>query len=441
MRITIYCPEVYTYGSMIVGRILKDKGHKVYLIRKMDKTLLLKSDVVIFSLYSTLHILNKKIRETIENLKKSKKNKIKIYIAGCVSAYPEIILNELNVDGVIVGEGEITTPKIIEGDEEGLAYKNGDEIVVNYPKERPDLNHPIPLIPKDIGQQWIRGANVYIETHRGCLGNCTFCQVPKFFGKKIRSREVEDVVEEVKAFKKAGAKRIAISGGTGSLYAFKKSVNKNKFFELLEKISEIVGRNNLSVPDMRVDYVDEDILEAIKNYTIGWVFYGIESGSDKVLRDMKKGINREKVLDAIKLAKDCNVKVGGSFIVGYPTETEKDYLLTKDLIVDAELDDVFVSIAEPIPTTELCDLVLSIPKEENLLYKPHEGIYKKLGLSEAEARCFDLLIHSEMWKSNPKPLTPQLYNIYLNEAKMQGKDIRDITELLFKYRDILLQKK
>ncbi|MCQ6254779.1 methyl-coenzyme M reductase glutamine C-methyltransferase [Methanocaldococcus sp.] len=440
MRITIYCPEVYTYGSMIVGRILKDKGHKVYLIRKMDKTLLLKSDVVIFSLYSTLHILDKKIRETIENLKKSKKNKIKIYIAGCVSAYPEIILNELNVDGVIVGEGEITTPKIIEGDEEGLAYKNGDEIVVNYPKERPDLNHPIPLIPKDIGQQWIRGANVYIETHRGCLGNCTFCQVPKFFGKKIRSREVEDVVEEVKAFKKAGAKRIAISGGTGSLYAFKKSVNKNKFFELLEKISEIVGRNNLSVPDMRVDYVDEDILEAIKNYTIGWVFYGIESGSDKVLRDMKKGINREKVLDAIKLAKDCNVKVGGSFIVGYPTETEKDYLLTKDLIVDAELDDVFVSIAEPIPTTELCDLVLSIPKEENLLYKPHEGIYKKLGLSEAEARCFDLLIHSEMWKSNPKPLTPQLYNIYLNEAKMQGKDIRDITELLFKYRDILLQK-
>ncbi|WP_456374614.1 methyl-coenzyme M reductase glutamine C-methyltransferase [Methanocaldococcus sp.] len=440
MRITIYCPEVYTYGSMIVGRILKDKGHKVYLIRKMDKTLLLKSDVVIFSLYSTLHILNKKIRETIENLKKSKKNKIKIYIAGCVSAYPEIILNELNVDGVIVGEGELTTPKIIEGDEEGLAYKNGDEIVVNYPKEKPDLNHPIPLIPKDIGQQWIRGANVYIETHRGCLGNCTFCQVPKFFGKKIRSREVEDVVEEVKAFKKAGAKRIAISGGTGSLYAFKKSVNKNKFFELLEKISEIVGRNNLSVPDMRVDYVDEDILEAIKNYTIGWVFYGIESGSDKVLRDMKKGINREKVLDAIKLAKDCNVKVGGSFIVAYPTETEKDYLLTKDLIVDAELDDVFVSIAEPIPTTELCDLVLSIPKEENLLYKPHEGIYKKLGLSEAEARCFDLLIHSEMWKSNPKPLTPQLYNIYLNEAKMQGKDIRDITELLFKYKDILLQK-
>lgn len=81
-----------------------------------------------------------------------------------------------------------------------------------------------------------------------------------------------------------------------------------------------------------------------------------------------------------------------------------------------------------------------MPKEENLLYKMHEGEYRKLGLSEAEARCFDLLIHAEMWKSMPKPLTPQLYNLYLNEARIQGKDIRAITDLLFKYRDLLLKK-
>ena len=203
MRITIYSPHVYTYGAMLIGGILKHKGYNVYLVRKIDKTLFLKSDIVIFSLYSTLHILDKNIREAIDFIKKARKNKTKVYIAGCISTYPEIILNELNADGVIVGEGEITTPRIIEGDKEGLAYREGDEIVVNYPKEKPDLNHPLPLIPKDIGQQSIRGANVYIETHRGCLGNCTFCQVPKFFGKNIRSREVEDVVEEVKAFKKS----------------------------------------------------------------------------------------------------------------------------------------------------------------------------------------------------------------------------------------------
>ncbi|AEF95824.1 methyl-coenzyme M reductase glutamine C-methyltransferase [Methanotorris igneus] len=435
MRITIYSPEVYTYGSMVVGGILSKK-HNVHLIRKPNNALFLKSDVVILSLYSTLQIIDENIKNIV-NFIRSSKRKTKVYVAGCVSSYPEIILNELNVDGVIVGEGELTTPNIVEGDTEGLAYWDGNEIVVNYPKEKPDLNHPMPLIPKDIANQNIRGANVYIETHRGCLGNCTFCQVPKFFGKEIRSRDVDLVVEEVKEFKKRGVKRIAISGGTGSLYNFKKSVNRDKFYELLEKISSIVGKNNLSVPDMRVDYVDEDILGAIKNYTIGWVFYGIESGSDKILRDMKKGVSTKKIMDAIKLAKDCDVKVGGSFIVGYPTETEMDYLLTKDFIVDAELDDIFVSIAEPIPTTELCKLVLNTPKEENPTFMRHEGEYRHLNLTESEARCFDLLIHAEMWKSSPRIMTKQLYAIYLNEAKTQGKDIRKITELIFKYKNYL----
>ncbi|EHP85189.1 methyl-coenzyme M reductase glutamine C-methyltransferase [Methanotorris formicicus] len=433
MKITIYSPNVYTYGAMVVGGILNEK-HNVHLIRKPNNALFLKSDVVILSLYSTLQIIDENIKNIV-NFIKNRKKKTKVYVAGCVSTYPEIILNELNVDGVIVGEGELTTPNIIEGDKGGLAYKDGDEIIINYPKERPDLNHPMPLIPKDIANQNIRGANVYIETHRGCLGNCTFCQVPKFFGKEIRSRDVDLVVEEVKKFKKRGVKRIAISGGTGSLYNFKKSINRDKFYELLEKISSVIGKDNLSVPDMRVDYVDEDILEAIKNYTIGWVFYGIESGSDDILRDMKKGVNTKKIMDAIKLAKDCDIKVGGSFIVGYPTETEMDYLLTKDFIVDAELDDIFVSIAEPIPTTELCSLVLKTPKEKNPTFMKHNGEYRHLNLTESEARCFDLLIHAEMWKSNPKLMTKQLYAIYLNEAKTQGKDIRKITELIFKYKD------
>ncbi|ENN95877.1 hypothetical protein J422_05514 [Methanocaldococcus villosus KIN24-T80] len=427
MRVTIYSPHVYTYGAMLIGGILKNK-YKVRLLRELDKTVFLKSDVVIFSLYSTLHILDKNIREAIDFLKRAKK---KVYIAGCVSMYPEIILNELNVDGVIVGEGEITTPRILEGDKEGLAYKEGDEIVINYPKEKPDLNHPLPLIPKDIGKQSIRGANVYIETHRGCLGNCTFCQVPKFFGKQIRSREIEDIVREVKEFKKYGAKRIAISGGTGSLYGFKKSMEKEKFIELLEKISSILGKNNLSVPDMRVDYVDEDILKAIKDYTIGWVFYGIESGSDKILKDMKKGTNREKNLYAIQLAKEMGVKVAGSFIVAYPTESEKDYLLTKDFIAEAELDDIFVSIAEPIPKTEMCDLILDMNKEDLLLYKTYNH-----NLSVAEFRCYDLLVYGEMFKPNPR-LSPYLYKIYLNEAKQQGEDIRKIIDIIFKYKDII----
>ncbi len=432
---------------MLIGGVLKEKFKNKYdikLVKTLNKTsinLFLKSDFVLLSLYSTLHIIDENLKKVIELLQNSKNNnrkKTKIFVGGPVSAYPEIVLNELNVDGVILGEGEIITPNIIEGDKEGLAYLENGDIVINKPKSKPKLDFSKPLIPKDIGAQSIRGANVYIETHRGCIGNCTFCQVPKFFGKDIRSKPLELVLEEVREFKKKGVKRIAISGGTGSLYNFKKEVNKSMFIELLKNVSKIIGNKNLSVPDMRVDYVDEDTLNAVKKYTIGWVFYGIESGSDKILKSMKKGTNREKNLNAINLAKECGVKVGGSFIVGYPEEKEVDYLLTKDFIVDAELDDVFVSIAEPIPKTELCDLILNTPIDKNPTFKTHLGIYKRLNLTESEARCFDLMLHAENWKSNPNILTKQLYSIYLNEAKTQGKDIRNITNLIFKYKKFLI---
>ncbi|WP_459201201.1 methyl-coenzyme M reductase glutamine C-methyltransferase [Methanococcus sp. CF] len=437
MKITIYSKEIYTYGAMLVGGILKEKHKHVVILTKdiKNKKLFLKSDVVIFSLYSTLNIIDPVIKDTIDYLKS--KN-IKIYIAGPISAYPEIILNELNVNGVILGEGESTTPKIINGSTDGLAYIENGEMIINKPKSKPDLDFSKIYVPKDIAAQNVRGANVYIETHRGCLGHCTFCQVPEFFGREIRSKPIELIIEEVKELKKNGVNRIAISGGTGSLYNFKNTVNKNKFIEMVESVSNILGKQNLSVPDMRVDYVDEEVLNAIKNYSIGWVFYGIESGSDKLLNSMKKGTNSKKNLKAIELAKDCGVKVAGSFIVGHPKEKEVDFLMTKDFIVDAELDDVFVSAAEPIPKTELCSEVLNTEMDKNPTFMPHNGPYRKYGLKENEARAYDLMLHSEMWKSTPRMITNTLSKVYLDEAKMQGSDIRKATELIFKYRDFLI---
>lgn len=119
MKITIYSKDLYTYGAMLVGGILKETHkHNIKLIKDIkNKKLFLKSDIVILSLYSTLNIIDPVIKDTVDYLKS--KN-IKIYVAGPVSAYPEIILNELNVDGVILGEGELTTPEIINGSKDGL---------------------------------------------------------------------------------------------------------------------------------------------------------------------------------------------------------------------------------------------------------------------------------------------------------------------------------
>ncbi len=433
MHVTIISPGIYTYGAMLIGGIIREAGYRVSIRRDLKAA---PADTVFLSLYSTQHLLDPGIREFVKNhIEKGGA----CYAGGPVSAYPEMVLGELGCSGVVLGEGEKTVLQLLSGSitelERGVAYKDKKEAVILPVSEPVSVEkRPLPLIPDDIGTQNIRGANVYIETHRGCLGACTFCQVPRFFGHAIRSRDIEDILQEVRAFKKKGVSRISISGGTGSLYrSIGNQLNPSAFIDLLAGISEIVGKNNLSAPDIRADCITGDILEAIRTYTIGWIFFGIESGSDRVLNLMGKGIKISRVSDAVAECRDHGLHVAGSFIVGYPTESDDDYTLTKDFISKESLDDVFISIAEPIPGTPLARMVLKTPDEKNPAFMPTTGEYRPLGLTVGEARCFDLMQHADMYKPGLHVITDQIYDAYLTEAKKQGDDIRAVTGLLHRY--------
>jgi len=427
MKVTIVSPNIYTYGSLVLGGILRDRGHTVSISRDLASS----GEMTLLSLFSTSQLLDPYIIEFAKRCSK-------IYVGGPVGLVPEIVLGELEVDAVVMGEGEEIVARVVENGPSseipGVAFSQDGEIVKTDPEPVRDLDHVMPLIPEDLKSQNVRGANVYIETHRGCLGGCTFCQVPRFFGRSIRSRSIDNILAEVREMKRMGVSRVAVSGGTGSLFGYGKEVNKGAFFTLLKSLAEILGPRNLSVPDMRVDFVDEEILEAVRRYTVGWVFFGIESGSERMLKAMKKGTTPEKNLEAVELAHGCGVKVGGSFIVGYPGESEEDYQATLDFMDEAMLDDVFSSVAEPIPGTPLARLALDHPKEDNLLYRDHTGDYRALKLSEAEARCFNLMLHGQNCKLIPKIVDDGMYSAFLEEARTQGRDVRRVMDLLEKYR-------
>ena len=432
MDITIFSPGIYTYGAMLIGGVLRDAGHQVSLTR----TAIASADsLLLASLYSTQHLLDPAVRDLVRS---HREHGGTVYVGGPVSAAPEIVLGELAPDAVVVGEGEETVVRLVaEGISDalpGIAYTDGDRVVVTPPAPPASIDRALPLIPEDIGSQSIRGASAYIETHRGCIGGCTFCQVPRFFGRKVRSRPLESIIEEVRAFAAAGATRLSVSGGTGSLYASSDGeMNPEAFVTLLRGMAEVMGPRNVSSPDIRVDCITDEILDAIRQYTIGWVFFGIESGSDRVLRLMGKGATTQEVREAVERCREHNLKVAGSFIVGYPGETGKDYRATKDLIADLYLDDVFVSSAEPIPGTPLADLVVRTPREKNPAFIPHTGEYRPLDLTESEARCFDLMMHADIYRPQIRLVTDEVYSAYLAEARKQGQDIRAATDLILRY--------
>lgn len=431
MRCAVISPEMYTYGAMLIGGVLRDAGHQVALRNRCTAD---PGEMVFLSLYSTQHLLDPAIKAFVAD---HRRNGGVCVVGGPVSAYPEIVLGELAPDAVVVGEGEGTVRDLAAGtpieEAEGVAYREGEEAVVRPRAPAASIEHPLPLIPDDIGEQSIRGANVYIETHRGCIGACTFCQVPRFFGRSIRSREIEAIVEEVKAFRAKGARRISISGGTGSLFQFDGSIDNDAVIELLAALAGVMGPQNVSAPDIRVDCINDEILEAIRAYTIGWIFFGLESGSDRILRQMGKGATVAQAEEAVAQCRAHNLHPAGSFIVGYPTETDDDFEATKNFIAANPLDDIFISIAEPIPRTPLAELVLATPRETNPTCMPHTGEYRSLRLTESEARSFDLMMHADMFKPGLHVVTDQVFSHYLGLVRKDGEDVRRVTELLFSY--------
>lgn len=432
IKITVLTPEFYNYGAMLIAGILKDAGYNVDIQKGFEKEI--NSDIVLISLHSTIHLI--KYKERIEKIRGFK------IVGGPVSKVPELVFKYLSVDAVVIGEGEISTLKILKkfdneqefnqlGEVEGIAFKNGNKIIKTDKSTPSSMIRPLPLVPEDISSENIRGANVYIETHRGCPGNCGFCQVPCFFGREVRSRSLDDVITEVKEFLKKGANRIAISGGTGSLYGSKKfkTTDEDAFAELLKEISSLTGPKNLTIPDIRVDMINEDILEAVKKYTNGWIFFGIESGSDKILKKMKKGVNINDIINAVEAAKAHGIKIAGSFIVGYPGENEDDFEATVELADELMLDDYFISIAEPIPGTHLAEDMAKIHLDENLLFLKSDK-YKNYDLSIAEERCLDLMLDSYVFRSIPVAMTDNLFKALLDETKSQGTHIRTVINML-----------
>ncbi|WP_457614558.1 methyl-coenzyme M reductase glutamine C-methyltransferase [Methanopyrus sp.] len=427
MKILVVSPKYYTYGAMVVAGVCEERGHGVILRRSPDSDALKRVDVLILSLHSTLHLLDENLLEIARRAYELGKS---VIVGGPVSQVPELVLDRFPNAIVAKGEAETGLPSILqtlksEGDLEdieGIALLRDGEIIDTGWPPLADLDGPSPLkVPRDLGRQDVRGANVYIETHRGCPGACTFCQVPEFFGRHVRSKPPEAVLEEVRELMRGGARRFAVSGGTVTTYGD----DEEDFVELLKRLAGLLGRENVSAPDARADLLNERLLEAIRDYTIGWIFLGIESGSDRILHAMRKGITVDDVREAVELARRVGVRIAGSFIVGYPSETEEDLEDTEELLTELNLDDVFINIAEPIPGTELGNLVVELPEGEIPVLRPGEQLE-----TEAGDRALRLQLTAFTTLSRPIPLTDDVFHEAIHNIREDERKVLRVTRFL-----------
>jgi radical SAM superfamily enzyme YgiQ (UPF0313 family) len=290
---------------------------------------------------------------------------IKVILGGPhVHIYPEETLNINGVDYVVIGEGEIPLKNLLDNINnpdylkqiQGVVFKNQEQIINNgcvAPIQ--DLNSlPFParhLTPykKYSSSLGKRFPVTTMFTSRGCPFKCLFCDRPHL-GKSFRARSAMNVVDEMEECQKLGIKEIFIYDDTFG-------VDRQR---VLDICSEVKKRNLDITWDIRtrVNTVDEEVLQALKNAGCQRIHYGVEAGTPKILAVLRKGITLELALKAFNLTREIGIQTLGYFMIGSPTETKEDILQTIKFVKKLKPDFAHFTITTPYPATDLYRLGL-----------------------------------------------------------------------------------
>lgn len=230
----------------------------------------------------------------------------------------------------------------------GLAWRRGDEIVLNRPRPYiQDLNDlPIPLhhlLPLKKYRMPMMNPFTFIVTGRGCPAGCIYCIKHVSYQHVVRIRAPEKIMEELWVLKKLGIDHV-------NMYADLFTVNRDQVMALCRMMIE--QKINIHwTCNSRVDHVDEEMLQTMHKAGCFFIAWGLESGNESVLKHAHKGTTTERARQSLTWSHKAGIKNWGYFIIGLPTETEETIKETIDYAKSLPVDLALFHVAAPYPGT------------------------------------------------------------------------------------------
>ncbi len=204
--------------------------------------------------------------------------------------------------------------------------------------------------------------SAWLTIQIGCNNSCTFCIVPSVRGAEI-SRRPSDIINEAKSMIDSGVKEITLLGQNVNSYGRDLRIdNKARpyFAQLLYKLNELDGLERIRFTSPHPKDFKKETLEAVNDLekVCKQVHVPLQSGSSKVLSKMQRGYTKEKFLEKIDLVKNTvdNVSLTSDVIVGFPGETENDFIETLEVLMTSEFDSIFMFQFSPRPGTRAYDM-------------------------------------------------------------------------------------
>ncbi len=349
-------------GLGFIAAVLEQKGHQVLIIdnyllgagfigrSRQDKRFkkMLRDYAADFVGIYTHTVSFQKTLELINLIRKNSRARI-ICGGPHASEVPESIPD--TVDFIVQGEGEFAVLDIVEGRTTERIIKtkrmdNLDELPIVawhlFEYKKYPLTEPMYLPHRPVFN---------LNTSRGCPFNCKFCSIPAVWGNAYRVFSAERIVKEIEYL----ISKYRIRGVYFREDNF--TVSKRRVMDfcnlLIEKDIKIEW-----ACETRVDTFDEELMQRMKDSGCKGFYVGVESGSQRVLNNMNKGITVEQIIDFFAKCKKTKIKTFASLCFGTPGEQEKDRKITEELIKEIKPDYVSRSVYVAIPKSDFYNYLL-----------------------------------------------------------------------------------
>lgn len=402
-----YNPEIKIFDENSGDKIIK-------LFKKFDP------DIVCMT--ATTPMITRAI-ELANEIKKIKK--IPIILGGPhITGVPETLKNS-SFDIGVIGEGEETILELINNiienkeikDEKikGIAFIKNNKLIINERRELIKDLDKIPPPARDLinmkyysrPKESLRGIiakGIHIISSRGCPFDCSYCSNKLLWNRRVRLFSPEYVIKEVN--------HLIETYNIDGLYFVDDNFTTNK--EWMKKVCKLFKENNIHkkifwIAQSRVDSLTQEDISILKDAGCIRIEFGIESGSDRTLKEYNKVTTVEQAKKALKLCNDNNIMTLSNYVIGAPNETVEDIELTRKFFKENKSTHNSVYIMTPYPGTKMYDEYIRNKVDINTI--DWNGFY--MGDSLAEDFTISKL---------PRRKLIALYKETLNDAKDLEKE-------------------
>ena len=376
-RLRAWSPNIWVpLGLTYIAAVLEKEGHTIKIIDMNEKKLNdddlranLKEDGNVVGITGMITEYQK-ILKIIDVAKEGFPDRKVILGGPLATTLPQQLLEQSKADFIVMGEGENTTPALVQAIEHesdvteirGIAYKKGGQVIITESARQFDNLDTTPFPARHLldmskyirnhfesfgweidGYDKIRSTN--LTSSRGCPYNCTFC-FKDMWGYKWRGRSAENIIAEMELLNE----KYKVNGFffVDDLFV----LDKKRVFEF----ASLLKKSGLDVVwycNGRTNLMQKDMLKAMHDAGCVGIAYGIESGNQSILDSMRKNITIDQTKNVVKWTKEIGINAAGYFMIGMLGETKETIMDTINFAKELDLNFYGFSITTPLPGTEL----------------------------------------------------------------------------------------